>query len=81
MQKRKATSIDEIQAELIKNESSVMFLTALFHKRFESGKILSVGSKDIINTIPKSTDKDPRQPQKYRGITLISVLAKYIAEF
>ena len=58
-----------------------MFLTALFNKRFDSGKIPSVWSKGIINPIPKSTDKDPRQPQKYREITLISVLAKYVEEF
>ena len=72
----KAAGIDEIQAELIKNESSILFLTALFNKCFDSGKIPSIWSRGIINPIPKSTDKDPRQPLNYRGITLISVACK-----
>ena len=53
-----------------------MFLIVLFNKCFDSGKIPTFWSKAIINPTPKSTDKDPRQPLKYRGITLVSVACK-----
>ena len=72
----KAAGIDDMQAEYLKYDCSVMFLTVLFNKCFDSGKIPTIWSKGIINPIPKSTDKDPRQPLNFRGITLISVACK-----
>ena len=72
----KAAGIDEIPAECLKNEASLTFLKALFNKCFDSGKTPSIWSKGIINPIPKSTDKDPRQPLNYRGISLVSVACK-----
>ena len=65
-----------MQAECIKNDCSIMFLTVLFNKCFDSGKIPTICSKGIINPIPESTDKGHRQPLNYCGITLISVACK-----
>ena len=42
----------------------------------DSGKIPSVWTKAIISPIPKSSTSDSRIPMNYRGISLISCVAK-----
>ena len=43
---------------------------------FETGRIPSMWAKSIISSIPKSGNKDKRDPMSYRGISLASTLYK-----
>ena len=73
---RKACGIDLIPNEVLKCESVLNFLHALFQACFDSGCVPSIWQKSIIRPIPKSSDKDPFVPLNYRGISLISCISK-----
>ncbi len=51
-------------------------LHALFQLCFDSGKIPSIWTQSIISPIPKNRTNDPRVPQNYRGISLLSCVYK-----
>ena len=73
---RKAVGIDMIPNEVLKNDAVINMLVHLFQLCFDTGKIPSVWKRAIIKPIPKGTDKDPRVPSNYRGISLLSCTAK-----
>ena len=74
--RNKASGLDGIPVDVLKNDSAISFLHILFNVCFEKGVIPSDGGKGIINPIPKSSTTDPRDPLSYRSITLTSVLYK-----
>jgi len=72
----KAAGIDLIPSEVLKNDTSVLVLHSLFNVCFQTGQIPSLWSKSIINPIPKSGNKDARDPMSYRGISLAATMYK-----
>ena len=74
--RNKASGLDGIPVDVLKNDSAISFLHILFNVCFEKGVILSDGGKGIINPIPKSSTADPPDPLSYHGITLMNVLYK-----
>ena len=75
----KASGIDCIPNEVLKNDASVLFLHSLFSVCFETGIVPSLWGKNIINPIPKSSTTDIRDPLQYRGISLASTMYKIYA--
>ena len=73
---RKAFGIDEIPNEVLKNDNMIRLLTCLYQMCFECGVIPSDWKRAVIKPIPKSSTDDPRIPMNYRGISLISCVAK-----
>ena len=73
---RKAAGIDEIPAEVLKNESCIKVLHRIISQAFESGIVPDQWKKAVISPIPKSGMSDNRDPLNYRGISLISVPCK-----
>ena len=72
----KASGVDSIPDEVLKNDTAISCLHILFNVCFRTGKIPTELGKCIINPIPKSNSSDPRDPLSYRGITLASSLHK-----
>ena len=72
----KATGIDNIPAEVLKNDTAVSFLHVLFNICFDNGIVPSEWGKCIINPIPKSSTTDKRDPLSYRGISLAPIMYK-----
>lgn len=60
----KSTGIDNLPAEVLKNETVIKALHKLFNFIFESNKILSVWKKAIIFPILKKPNSDHRIPLK-----------------
>ncbi|XP_052256259.1 uncharacterized protein LOC127861632 isoform X1 [Dreissena polymorpha] len=75
----KATGIDQIPNEVLKNDMSVSFLHSLFCVCYETGMVPSMWGKNIINPIPKSSTADKRDPLQYRGISLACTMYKLYA--
>lgn len=73
LKNNKASGIDEIPGEVLKNPKLVKFLLTLFNKCFETGMVPDIWSKTIINPIPKSSTADSRDPSNYRSIALVSI--------
>ncbi|CAC5409626.1 unnamed protein product [Mytilus coruscus] len=69
---RKATGIDDIPTEVLKNEVSVDLLYEIISGCFHMGKVPSQWTMGVINPILKPNTDDNRKPLNYRGITLIS---------
>ena len=74
--KKKAVGIDTLPNEVLKNEKVIKLLHKIFEYCFDTGIIPEEWSKGIIKPIPKSRTSDPRIPLNYRGISLISCVAK-----
>ena len=72
----KASGVDEVPGEVLKNAKVIAYLHQFFNVCFELGKIPETWSKGIINPIPKASTSDPRDPLSYRGITLSPVTYK-----
>ena len=72
----KASGVDSIPVEVLKNDTAISYLHILFNVCFRTGKIPTEWGKGIINPIPKSNSSDPRDPLSYRAITLASSLFK-----
>ena len=68
--KNKACGIDEIPAEIFRNNTSVSVLHILFNVCYSTGIIPTAWGKGIVNPIPKSATNDPRDPLSYRGMIL-----------
>ena len=72
----KASGIDSIPYEALKNDQAISVLTHMFQLCFDCGKVPSMWLRSIINPIAKSKDNDPRIPLNYRGISLICCTSK-----
>ncbi len=72
----KATGVDNIPSEVLKNDTTISFMHVLFNVCFDAGVVPSLWGKCIINPIPKSSTSDPRDPLSYRGIALASAVYK-----
>ncbi len=72
----KACGIDAIPNEVLKNVKVRQALFKMFYLFFKYSKIPSIWLKSIISPIPKSSTKDPYIPLNYRGISLLSCVAK-----
>jgi hypothetical protein len=73
---KKSPGIDLLPNEVLKNDVIINILTHLFQLCLNSGKIPAIWRKAIISPIPKSSSLDSRIPTNYRGISLISCVAK-----
>ena len=73
---RKAAGIDDIPAEVLKNDTAVNLLFQIISGCFNIGRVPTQWTSGIINPILKQGTDDDRQPLNYRGITLISVPCK-----
>ena len=69
---------DQIQPEHIFYGGATLVtpMTALFNQIVEQEYIPQIFHHSLIIPTPKSSDKDPSDPSNYRGITLISLIAK-----
>ena len=74
---RKASGIDGIPAEVLRNETCIDLLFKIVSYAFANGKVPSEWSKGIIKPLPKGDD--PRNPLNYRPITIISIPCKIYA--
>ncbi len=72
----KATGLDQIPNEVIKNDVLLPFLCKFFNICFDSGLQPSSWSNSVISPIPKSSMKDKFVPLQYRGISLMSCVYK-----
>jgi len=73
---RKASGIDNIPAEVLKNDCAVDLLFRIINGCFNLGKVPTQWNSGVINPILKPGSDDDRQPLNYRGITLMSVPCK-----
>ena len=73
---RKAAGIDDILAEVLKNDVAVNSLFQIINGCCNLEKVPVQWNSGIINPIFKHGSDDDRQSLNYRGITLISVLCK-----
>ena len=74
--RRKAAGIDNIPAEVIKNNTAIDLLHKIINGCFALGQVPTEWTSGIINPILKPGAVDDRCPLNYRGITLISVPCK-----
>ena len=74
---RKASGIDNIHAEILRNDTCIDLLFKIISYSFEYHCIPSDWAKGVIKPIPKGDD--PRDPLNYRPITLISIPCKIYA--
>ena len=74
--KRKAVGIDMLPNEVLKNDNVISILQKLFQLCLDTGIVPDSWTKAIIKPIPKSSENDPRIPLNYRGISLLSCVAK-----
>ena len=72
----KASGIDNIPVEVLKNDRAISILHVLYNVVFTEGIIPSEWGESVINPIPKSSTNDPRDPLQYRGITLAPSMYK-----
>ena len=75
----KAVGFDGIPVEVLKNDTTVIFLYILFNICSSSGGVPSIWGKLIINPIPKASTNAPRDTLSYRSIYLHHLCIKYIA--
>ena len=73
----KATGLDNIQADILRNEHCIDLLLKLIKFAFENGDVPSQCLKGVINPISKGDDF--RCPLNYRPITLLSIPIKIYA--
>ena len=73
---RKCPGIDMLPNEVLKSTNVKTLLRELFQLCFETGIIPSMWLRAIVKPIPKNSENDPRIPQNYRGISLLSCILK-----
>ena len=61
---------------MLKYQQVQLALWNLFNTYFEFGVVPSIWLKSVILPIPKSSKKDPYTPLNYRGLSLLSCVAK-----
>jgi hypothetical protein len=72
----KASGIDEIPAEVLKNQGVIDYLTGLFQQCFKSGQVPTAWKQNLISPIPKGSSTNKLDPTTYRGLHLISAVCK-----
>lgn len=77
---RKASGLDNIPAEVLRNPACVDMLHRIINYCFNTGTVPREWNTGLIKPIPKADSKDPRDPLSYRGITLISIPCKIYAD-
>ena len=80
LKNKKASGIDCIQNEILKEKDVILILWHLFRNCFNYSVVPSVWLKGIISPIPKG-NKDPYVPLNYRGISLLSCVSKLYSAF
>ena len=73
---RKAEGIDEIPAEIWKNQNLLALIEALFNQCFRLGRIPEFWKCGLITPVLKSSSSDKRIPSNYRGITITPAIYK-----
>ena len=74
--KGKAMGADEIQVEALTNNYCIDFMTTFFNKCFEEMNIPELWKKGTITPILKCKEKDAKDPNNYRGITVTCAMYK-----
>ena len=72
----KAPGIDQIPNEVIKNPCITKLLHTLYIYCFNNAVVPKMWLRSLIKPIPKNSNTNPFLPQNYRGISLISCIAK-----
>ena len=72
----KATGVDYIPSEVVRNPTMVSTLHDIFNYCFKNGVGPSSWTQSVICPIPKSASSDCRDPLNYRGISLNSSICK-----
>ncbi len=72
----KASGIDEIPLEALKNDALKYFMVKSFNLCFEKQVFPSSWRKSIINPIPKNSTSAHHEPNYYRGISLACAMYK-----
>ena len=72
----KASGIDCIPTEVLKNGVSIVVLYSIFNVCFQSSQVPAAWSKTVINPLPKSSSKDLKDPMSYKGIALAPTMYK-----
>ncbi len=72
----KASGIDEILLEALKNDGLKCFMFKHFNLCFEKQVFPSLWHKSIINSIPKNSTSDQLEPSNYRGMSLVCAMYK-----
>ena len=73
---KKAEGIDEIPAEILKNQNLLSLIAVLFNQYFILGKIPNLWKTGIIAPVLKSSTTDKRDPRNYSGITITPSIYK-----
>ena len=76
LKRKKAVGVDFIPNEVIKCPGINFVFYKLFSVIFQTGNVPSTWLKAIVKPIPKGSGKDPLVPINYRGISLLSCVAK-----
>ena len=72
LKKEKGVSVDKVPNEVLKNDSSVELLCALYNICFMNALLPDAWRKSLIAPIYKGKGKDPKEPFSYRPVSLIS---------
>ena len=73
---KKAVGPDNLPNEVLKWPQSVSLLTTFFNRILQTGFTPKIWRQAIIKPIPRSFMIDPRTPEQYRGISLLSTISK-----
>ena len=73
---KKATGIDKLPNEALKNKDIIKILTDLFKLCFKFNFIPELWLKALISPIPKGSKTITCDPMNYRGISLLSTVSK-----
>lgn len=73
---RKASGIDEVPTEVLRNSTVISYLTKLFQQCFKSGLVPDAWKTNIITPISKGASTDPLVPLTHRGLHLLSSICK-----
>ncbi len=72
----KAPGYDTVVYDVLKNDTAIKTLVALFNHCFTTGCIPELWKKGVISPLPKGKSSNPRDPTSYRGISLLSCIGK-----
>ena len=79
LKSKKACGIDGFPNEILKCEGVFPVLVSFLNMCFRYSVIPNMWTKSVIKPIPKSSSKDPLVPLNYRGISLLSCVAKLLS--
>ena len=76
LKNNRSVGINDIPAEVLKNNNVVLFIHKLCNMCYASGKVPKMWAKSLIRPIPKCSTNEPRDPLSYRGIAITAVAYK-----